>query len=40
MLPPSGEITTVVARNLGGLSLSVYKVIGGNTMRVLEEVWA
>ncbi len=36
MLPPSGEITTVVARNLGGLSLSVYKVIGGNTTLVAE----
>ena len=36
MLPPSGEITTMVSRNLGGLSLSVYKVIGGNTTLVAE----
>lgn len=36
MLPPSGEITTIVNRTLGGLSLSVYKVIGGNTSLVAE----
>lgn len=36
MLPPSGEITTVVARNLGGLGLSVYKVTGGTTTLVAE----
>ena len=35
-LPPSGEITTIVNRTLGGLSLSVYKVIGGNTSLVAE----
>ncbi|WP_080791800.1 type I polyketide synthase [Corynebacterium pacaense] len=35
-LPPSGEITTLVSRHLGGLSLSVYKVHGDVTSLVAE----
>ncbi|ARV65941.1 polyketide synthase [Corynebacterium glutamicum] len=36
MLPPSGEITTIVTRSLGGLSLSVYKIEGTTSTLVAE----
>ncbi|ALC06926.1 polyketide synthase [Corynebacterium deserti GIMN1.010] len=36
MLPPSGEITTIVTRTLGGLSISVYKVLGSTSTLVAE----
>ncbi|WP_395923130.1 polyketide synthase Pks13 [Corynebacterium kutscheri] len=35
-LPPSGEVTTVAQRNVGGLSVSVYSVIGDKTILVAE----
>ncbi|BAU97232.1 polyketide synthase [Corynebacterium suranareeae] len=36
MLPPSGEITTIVTRSLGGLSLAVYKIVGNTSTLVAE----
>ena len=36
VLPAQGEVTTVVDRNLGGLSIAVYTVVGGLTQLVAE----
>ena len=36
VLPAEGEVTTVVDRNLGGLSIAVYTVVGGLTQMVAE----
>ncbi|MDN5729967.1 acyltransferase domain-containing protein, partial [Corynebacterium casei] len=36
VLPAEGEVTTVVDRNLGGLSIAVYTVVGGLTQLVAE----
>lgn len=35
-LPPSGDLTTVVTRNAGGLSINVYRVMDNSTMLVAE----
>ncbi|MDO5033143.1 type I polyketide synthase [Corynebacterium sp.] len=35
-LPPQGEVTTVVSRSLGGLSISVYFIDGATTQLVAE----
>lgn len=36
VLPPSGEITTIVSRSLGGLSVAVYKIMGNTSTLVAE----
>lgn len=36
MLPPQGDLTTIVSRNAGGLSLAVYRVLGGSSVLVAE----
>lgn len=36
MLPPQGDLTTIVSRNAGGLSLAVYRVLGETSVLVAE----
>lgn len=35
-LPPSGDLTTVVTRNIGGVSVEIHRVMGDTTVAVAE----